>query len=56
MAVYPAAGLIYYKPGIPIYYIDPKANETPNVSKNTIRIAEKASIGVAQLVNELEKS
>ncbi|HOF15719.1 MAG TPA: Sir2 family NAD-dependent protein deacetylase [Bacteroidales bacterium] len=54
MAVYPAAGLIYYvKPGIPIYYIDPKANETPNVSKNTIRIAEKASIGVAQLVNEL---
>ncbi len=54
MAVYPAAGLIYYvNPGVPIYYIDPKANETPNVSKNTIRIAEKASVGVQQLVNRL---
>ncbi len=54
MLVYPAAGLIHYtKPGIPIYYIDPHANEVKNLAKNTICIPQKASIGVPQLVNEL---
>jgi len=54
MAVYPAAGLMYAaKPNTPVYYIDPKANDTHTNGKNIIRIAEKAGIGVPQLVKEL---
>ena len=54
MNVYPAAGLLFYaKPGIPIYYIDPKANETNIAYKNVVRIAQKAGAGVPALVKEL---
>lgn len=57
MAVYPAAGLVHYaSPSIPIYYIDPKANETNNLSNNIIRIPQKAGTGVPYLVNELIKN
>ncbi|MFZ1558898.1 MAG: Sir2 family NAD-dependent protein deacetylase, partial [Saprospiraceae bacterium] len=59
MQVYPAAGLISYaKSGSNIYYIDPK----PNIS-HELRgrpglqiIAEKATIGVIELVDKLLKS
>lgn len=54
MEVYPAAGLLYAaKTNIPVYYIDPKANDTHTKGRNIIRIAEKAGIGVPQLVKEL---
>ena len=40
MAVYPAAGLIYYaKNDIPVYYIDPKADQTTIPNRSVIRIA-----------------
>ena len=52
--VYPAAGLIDYAPaGIPIYLIDP--NEINTWSKNITVIKEKASVGVRQLINILNK-
>src|ERR1700760_2960370 len=48
--VYPAAGLIHYVPRkAPKYIVDPKI---PDVS-GFIRIEEKATVGVPQLVNEL---
>jgi len=52
MQVYPAAGLMHYtRPGIPIYFIDPK----PTVSGKGNRkvYAEKASSGVRKVVDEL---
>lgn len=54
MQVYPAAGLVdYAKPGIPIYFIDPK----PSVSKydydNLTLIVKTAVQGVPKLVSEL---
>ncbi|MDX1428286.1 MAG: Sir2 family NAD-dependent protein deacetylase, partial [Salegentibacter mishustinae] len=55
MQVYPAAGLVDFAPqGIPVYFIDPK----PNIQEkgNLHIIAEKASIGVPKLVNELINS
>ncbi|WP_428331366.1 SIR2 family NAD-dependent protein deacylase [Mucilaginibacter sp.] len=52
LAVYPAAGLIDFVPRhTPKYIIDPKI---PYLSDSSfIRIEEKASVGVPQLVNEL---
>ncbi len=55
MQVYPAAGLIHYVPNnTPTYFIDPK----PNIAskKHLTVIAEKATIGVNQLVNLLTRS
>ncbi|HSP11162.1 MAG TPA: NAD-dependent deacylase [Salegentibacter sp.] len=55
MQVYPAAGLMQFSPdGIPVYFIDPNPNITPE-EKLTI-IEEKASTGVPKLVNELINS
>ncbi|HOS15651.1 MAG TPA: NAD-dependent deacylase [Bacteroidales bacterium] len=52
MAVYPAAGLIYYaKSNIPVYYIDPKANQTNIPDRKVIRISQKAGTGLPQLVD-----
>jgi NAD-dependent deacetylase len=52
MQVYPAAGLIHYAPsGISVYFIDPKPAVSP--TKNLNIIAEKASLGVPKLVNQL---
>jgi NAD-dependent deacetylase len=54
MAVYPAAGLIYYaKNEIPVYYIDPKADQTTIPNRSVIRIAQKAGSGLPKVVDEL---
>jgi NAD-dependent deacetylase len=52
LAVYPAAGLInYVPPNVPKYIIDPNI---PYVTQpNTIKIQQKATLGVPKLVNEL---
>ncbi|MCD4729822.1 MAG: NAD-dependent deacylase [Bacteroidales bacterium] len=53
MVVYPAASLIIYaKPDIPKYYVDPKAFEVSGISNLKI-IKKKAGEGVPELVNEL---
>lgn len=52
LAVYPAAGLINYVPGsLPKYIIDPKIPCLP--SDHFIKIEQKATIGVMQLVDQL---
>jgi NAD-dependent deacetylase len=52
LAVYPAAGLVDYVPnGVPKYIVDPKIPYLP--SNSYIKIEEKATVGVSQLVNEL---
>lgn len=54
MAVYPAAGLIHYiQPQTPIYFIDP--NPAISDSKNITVFAEKATTGVAKVVDILNK-
>ncbi|MGH1387521.1 SIR2 family NAD-dependent protein deacylase [Kordia sp.] len=54
MQVYPAASLINFVPkNIPIYFIDPKPAVDQKSYQNLTVIAEKASIGVAQVVDEL---
>jgi NAD-dependent deacetylase len=51
LAVYPAAGLVDYVPdGVPKYIIDPKI---PYLSSDFVRIEERASIGVTELVDKL---
>lgn len=53
LAVYPAAGLVnYVHYDVPKYIIDPNIPDISRV-KNIIKIEEKASIGVPQLVREL---
>lgn len=53
--VYPAASLIsYVRTGVPIYYIDPNPATTP-YNKNIHIIAKKATEGVADLVEMLQK-
>lgn len=55
LAVYPAAGLINYVPAnVPKYIIDPKI-PTVNGMPDLIKIEEKATIGLPELVNELMK-
>jgi len=52
LAVYPAAGLINYIPhNVPKYIVDPKIPYLP--SDHFIKIEEKATVGVPQLINEL---
>ena len=54
MQVYPAANLInFVQRSIPIYFIDPKPTIQQNKYPNLKIIAEKASIGVLKVVNEL---
>ena len=54
LAVYPAAGLINYVPyGVPKYIVDPKIPYLP--SDNFIRIEEKATVGVVELVTKLSE-
>lgn len=56
MQVYPAASLVGYAPPFaPVYYIDPKpavSNEL-NRSKNLTVLAEKATVGVKSIVDQL---
>ncbi len=56
MQVYPAASLVgFAKPGAKIFYIDPKPHVSPELQRlpQLNIIAEKATIGVVRLVNEL---
>ena len=58
MNVYPAAGLVgYARPGVPVYYIDPRPNISYElkVRPNLKVIPEKGGIGVPKLVEELMK-
>jgi NAD-dependent deacetylase len=52
LAVYPAAGLVDYVPrNVSKYIVDPKIPYMP--SDNFIKIEEKATVGVVELVSEL---
>lgn len=54
LVVYPAAGLLHYvKPGVPVYYIDPRPASTAGIP-NVHVIAETATRGVELLAKELE--
>ena len=55
LVVYPAAGLLQcVRPGTPIYYIDPNPASTAGVPNVTV-IRKKASEGLRELKNMLEK-
>ncbi len=50
LQVYPAAGLVdFVAQSVPIYYIDPKPAQIPNLGNRLTVIAEPASKGVAKL-------
>lgn len=54
LVVYPAASLLHYvRPGVPVYYIDPRPADVPN---NVTVIKEKATIGVEKLMELLRPS
>ncbi|MDE5954333.1 MAG: NAD-dependent deacylase [Duncaniella sp.] len=54
LAVYPAASLLHYvRPGVPVYYIDPRPASVPG---NVTVIAKPATVGVAELVELLRPS
>ena len=54
LAVYPAASLLHYvRPGVPVYYIDPRPAVVPD---NVTVIAKPATVGVAELVELLRPS
>lgn len=55
LQVYPAAGLIEYTPSfIPLYYIDPKPVEIPNLRNRLTVIPEVASVGMQEFRRLLE--
>ena len=52
LAVYPAAGLLYYAPSnAEIYVIDPK--QPGSISRRVTYITEKATVGMKQLYDKL---
>ncbi len=52
LQVYPAAGLMHYaKPDIPIYYIDPKANQVSGLPQEVVCIPEVATKGMQTFLN-----
>jgi len=54
MQVYPAASLIHYiKNDTPVYFIDPKPNINDSSFENITIYAEKASVGVENLIRAL---
>lgn len=56
MQVYPAASLVHYAPdGTPIYFIDPRPSISESDFTNLKIIADKATTGVRQVVDELMK-
>ena len=55
LVVYPAAGLLHYvRPGVPIYYIDPRPASTDGIP-NVHVIAEPATRGMQTLINILKQ-
>lgn len=53
LVVYPAASLMDYAPqGIPIYYIDPQAEQL-SYKSNVVCLAQKAGDGLPELVQQL---
>ena len=51
LAVYPAASLLHYvRPGVPVYYIDPRPAAVP---ENVTVIPRPATQGVAELIRLL---
>ena len=56
LAVYPAAGLLYYvRKGVPVYYIDPNPASTPAIPNLTV-IPQTASKGLDTLAALLRKN
>lgn len=56
MQVYPAAGIIHYaRPGVPLFYIDPKPATLYDIANPLEIIPESASIGVPLLWEKLKK-
>lgn len=54
MQVYPAASLIHYKkPGVPVYFVDPKPAIDEGDFRNLTIVAEKATTGVRKVVDML---
>lgn len=54
MQVYPAAGLVdYAQPRTPIYFIDPNPSINENGYYNLKVVAQKATVGVRKVVDEL---
>ena len=54
MQVYPAASLVHYrKPGVPIYFIDPKPSMRENKMDDLIIIPENATMGVPKAIRLL---
>lgn len=54
LQVYPAAGLIdYAKYNVPVFYIDPKPAQIPNIGKRLEVIPESASVGMEILRKKL---
>ncbi len=54
LQVYPAASLIHYtRPGIPLFFIDPKPTVNPYDFDNLTVIPERAAVGVPTLVADL---
>ncbi len=54
MQVYPAASLIHYaKPGIPMYFVDPKPNVNSHDFQNLTVLSKTAVEGLPSLVSEL---
>ena len=54
LQVYPAASLIHYaRPGIPIFFVDPKPTVNQHDFHNLTIISERAAVGVPTLVADL---
>ena len=54
MQVYPAAGLVdYARPGVPIYFVDPRPSISERDFDNLTIIAENAAKGVPPLAEKL---
>lgn len=57
MQVYPAAGLVHYKPqAAPLYFVDPRPNVLPGEFSGLEILAEKASTGLPTLAKQLVRT
>lgn len=57
MQVYPAAGLVHYKPqASPLYFVDPRPNVMPGDFSGLEILAEKASTGLPTLARQLVRT